>query len=99
MKIKLGHKITFSPRDLHREPLPEREAWPIYFEGFEGITFVLCKVDGLWAIHELSTALRLTAGHGSKYEANDKAAYLLGVQGYAKTKEAIRRALSQEVSV
>jgi hypothetical protein len=93
--IKLGPKTTFIPINQRLQPLPEREAWPIYFDGFEGIDFILFKMDGCWSIHELSTKLRITSGHGSKYEANDKAIYLLGIQGPEKTKLAIKRALKQ----
>jgi hypothetical protein len=93
--IKLGAKVIFTPRDMNLNLLPTREAWVISFEGFESFTFRLYKMDGCWAIGELSTGLPIVRGHGSKYEANDKAIYELGRRGVEATRKAIAATLDR----
>jgi hypothetical protein len=81
--------IQFQPRSATYQLLPVRDAIPVTFEGFDGLEFCYYKMDGLWAIAEISSGLPVTRGHGSKPEARDKAAYLLSIQGLEKTKRAI----------
>lgn len=82
-------KIEFQPRDVNKNLLPARPATRVDIPGFEGIGFMLHKMDGLWALAEESTGLRVVGGCDTQNHAKDRATYLLGIQGLEKTKAAI----------
>ncbi len=87
--------MTFQPRNISLQLLPARDASQVTFEGFDGLEFMLYKMDGLWCIAEASTGLPIVRGQDSKYAATDKAKYVLAGHGVDKTRAVVAATLER----